>query len=1352
MAENKEKKDKKEKKDAKKIKKAVSGDSDDEDSKKEKEKEKEPELTDLPGIGPAIASKLESAGVYDLMSLAVMNPAVLSDTAGMGTGVARKAIVKARDLLELGFQDGMEFAKKRSNVNYITTGSEEFNALLGGKGVESRAITECYGAYGSGKCISKDTNVCYFNPDKMHVEQIQETYEKYKKDNEFRFEEGFAIPINSVKVLAWADGKFKITKATNLYREKVRKLFLVKTRRGRVLKVTGKHKLLSFNKGVNWKKTRDLKKGDLIASPKKINLTTKDIYTKEDSYFLGLFVAEGSSNPFSISTGSEKLKQWVCEYINKKFGYMPTVKKDNRRENICYTILLRKKTRRFLQGLDKCHAGDKFIPEEIFFSDDNVIMSFLGGYFEGDAEVSKNDISVTTKSKKLASQLSYLLLRLGVASSIKDKKVKGNLFKVVRICGEDRKKLKKILFKIKSFDCSLKNSSYGYPRKIVSFLSELYKQSIGGNRGRLRKTVGKANISRTVYSNLIDNYDSKVINEVTLNKMEKVFENQRDLFVGILNGLKRQELNTKSLRDIFPHLPFAFNSLAKDMNLKKNSIRNYYSRNLPKTKAELLKNLIVSKLKTRVDSLCLALEIIYEIKMFNWDTVESIKEIDYDDYVYDFVVPDGHSFLGGNMPTMMHNTQLGLTLAVNSQLPEEKGGANGKTVFIDTEGTFRPTRIKQIAEGVGASPEKVLKNILVARAFNSDHQMLLLEKIGEMVKDGEPIKLLIVDSLTAHFRAEFSGRGQLADRQQKLNRYMHNIIKLAETYNLAVYVTNQVMANPAQLFGDPTTAIGGNIVGHACLIGDSLIQLSDGSINEIRNMNQEEVVSGDFRDLKFNNNVSDNVFINPNVKKVYNIKTNHQINCSPLHKFFTIENFSIVEKEAKELKKGDFIMQAGKISITGKEQKLPCVNVKKICKFSKEDGKKISSSLKKEDITRKEICKKIGITSRQFRRVLNQGYPTDTKVFDALENHFSGRLKLKMVPVQTYKHRDLTMPQLMVPELSQICGYFLGDGNFESRGLRFKDERKSVLIYYQSLFKQIFNIDGKITKVKNKNCYCLSINSKEIKDLFQKIFLNIFNYIGKSKKEVVRGFIKGFVDAEGHINEKRVRITIAQKEKNILRYLQLFLLRFGIRSTIGFDIGKKNINILRIFNRDIANYLQIGFTSRNKQQALVRCIKKIENTYDKKMMPIKRTDVLDLLEQANLKPSKIIRSRSLKYNWINKRELEKAFNALMNAKINDRQIKQKIEFIFKLLNSDLSFEKIRDIQVEKNNGELFYDFSVPESENYVANGFVVHNSTYRIYLRRGKKDSRVAKLVDSPNLPDNEAIFHITKEGIRDKK
>ena len=160
-------------------------------------------------------------------------------------------------------------------------------------------------------------------------------------------------------------------------------------------------------------------------------------------------------------------------------------------------------------------------------------------------------------------------------------------------------------------------------------------------------------------------------------------------------------------------------------------------------------------------------------------------------------------------------TQIAHILAVRTQLPKDKGGCGGEVVYIDTEGTFRPERIIQIANGLGLDATKVLKNIKVARAYNSDHQMLLAERVDDLIKkQGINIKLIIIDSLTAHFRAEFIGRGTLAERQQKLNRHMHSLIKLADMHNAAVYVTNQVMSKPDQFFGDPTEAIGGHIVAH----------------------------------------------------------------------------------------------------------------------------------------------------------------------------------------------------------------------------------------------------------------------------------------------------------------------------------------------------------------------------------------------------------------------------------------------------------------------------------------------------------------------------------------------------------
>jgi DNA repair protein RadA len=158
-------------------------------------------------------------------------------------------------------------------------------------------------------------------------------------------------------------------------------------------------------------------------------------------------------------------------------------------------------------------------------------------------------------------------------------------------------------------------------------------------------------------------------------------------------------------------------------------------------------------------------------------------------------------------------TQWAFQLSVMTQLPKEKGGLNGNVLYIDSENSFRPERVIQIAKARGLDPDKTLKNIFVARAYNADHQMLLAEKAVEMIRE-KNVKLIIVDSLTSQFRSEFIGRGMLADRQQKLNKHMHTLMKLAEMENIAVLVTNQVMSRPDILFGDPTAPIGGNIVGH----------------------------------------------------------------------------------------------------------------------------------------------------------------------------------------------------------------------------------------------------------------------------------------------------------------------------------------------------------------------------------------------------------------------------------------------------------------------------------------------------------------------------------------------------------
>lgn len=163
-------------------------------------------------------------------------------------------------------------------------------------------------------------------------------------------------------------------------------------------------------------------------------------------------------------------------------------------------------------------------------------------------------------------------------------------------------------------------------------------------------------------------------------------------------------------------------------------------------------------------------------------------------------------------------TQIVHQLCVNVQLPYEQGGLDGNALYIDTEGTFRPERIIQMADARDLDYNQILKNITVGRAYNSDHQILLTRDASKIIKDRN-IKLIIVDSLISHFRSEYIGRGTLAPRQQILNSHIHDLLRLTESYDeLAVIVTNQVSSKPDVFYGNPITHTGGHIVAHGATI------------------------------------------------------------------------------------------------------------------------------------------------------------------------------------------------------------------------------------------------------------------------------------------------------------------------------------------------------------------------------------------------------------------------------------------------------------------------------------------------------------------------------------------------------
>ncbi|MFH1306887.1 MAG: DNA repair and recombination protein RadA [Candidatus Micrarchaeota archaeon] len=780
-------------------------------------------LEDLPGIGAVSAEKLRKAGYIDFEKIASSSPYELEEVADIGVETAKKAISAARDALEMGYETADMILERRKEIRRITTGSKELDALIGG-GAETMAITEAYGKFASGKCVSSDTPVFYFNSEEPHLKSIEEVWEKYH-GQEKEFDTGLACkPNHPISVLSLGqNGLMQKSKVSNLYREKVSKIIEVKTNRGAVLKITKQHPLLTLGKkGLEWKSCGFISEGDFVASAAAVPFGGKSQISEDDSYFLGLFVAEGASNPLSITNFDEKINQKLHDYLREKFGHEPKFYSERGR------TLLRNEAIPLLGKLASTNSSTKFVPDSVLAGSDDIVRSFLSGYVDGDGFLS-NCPELCTKSPLLASQLTYLLARIGVSCSVRTKKVDESLFYRVFVAEQESKSNMKEALTASTKDRSLiswkndvKHTAFGAPSAPAGALLRRIHAKLSGTK-RKSNRFGKKNLREGKYFSLYWNYLARKPASISIPRESlRLAASFYDDKLAAM-GKHYEELKNPSSEKILPALseiPFQNSDIYGKLGMKKQTFENYFVRGVPKERQTQVAQAIRDAIGEAVSDK----ELLHDLRTlrmlaygeFAWEKVISISEVEYDDYVYDLTVEGTHNFVGGFKPMLLHNSQLGFQLAVNVQKKEEEGGIGEDTqvLFIDSESTFRPERIKQLAEGQGMDAEKVLKNIHVAKAINSDHQMILVDKADEMVRKNN-IRLIVIDSLTSHFRADYVGRGALGERQQKLNKHVHTLQRLADQNNLAVYITNQVMDNPGLMFGDPTTPVGGHVLAHA---------------------------------------------------------------------------------------------------------------------------------------------------------------------------------------------------------------------------------------------------------------------------------------------------------------------------------------------------------------------------------------------------------------------------------------------------------------------------------------------------------------------------------------------------------
>ena len=772
------------------------------------------ELDTLPGVGPATKQKLKDAGIETILDLATSGPMDIADAVDIDVSKAVELNNKARKKLvelhrlEPDFINAADLLVKRKAIDRISTGSKNLDDLLGG-GIETWAMTEFYGEFGSGKCVAGDTKVFYSNDSNLHFEPISATYDKYKsRYGEQPFEGGFVVPLREVNVVGLNS---RLTPASYLYRERVSSILSVSTEQGRALRLGKPHMAMVLSgAGLLWVPAGALHPGDKIATPKSILLPGSAMISNDDAYFLGFYVAEGTRNPFSITNTDERLIEWTRKYVRKRFGFDPTV---SRSRGGAAVVLLRNPVKALLGDLSGCDSYTKFVPDSVLNGNEDTVRHFLAGYLEGEGRVKDGGVQVSSNSKSLIEGVSYLLSRIGVASTFGVKKASTGPHYRLRIAGFDREKISQIPFKSKkSSHVKTRNSRHGVPAG--DLLRGAYKSAVSSSRWHVRRE-GALRKNGTLHKVLTRSaYGKKGMSEPQLIAAIGFFNEVCDRLAQNLDDLRNATLETgPGFKHYATSLSFPANVLSRPLGLSKSGLNNYFSRGVPEGRLEAFRAAAAKEIERRLGVLKTAVAAVEQAMKFNWDTVKEIHEVNYNDFVYDFEVPDGHAFVSGNLPTVLHNSQVCHTLSVMAQQPRGEGGLDAGSIYIDTEGTFRPERIQEIAEARGMDAEKVLSRITVARAYNSAHQELIVKDLGRVIEPNK-VKLVILDSAVAHYRAEFLGRGTLAERQQRLNRFMHQLLRTAEIYNIAVVVTNQVQAAPDSFFGDPTRPTGGHVVAH----------------------------------------------------------------------------------------------------------------------------------------------------------------------------------------------------------------------------------------------------------------------------------------------------------------------------------------------------------------------------------------------------------------------------------------------------------------------------------------------------------------------------------------------------------
>jgi mRNA degradation ribonuclease J1/J2/transcriptional regulator with XRE-family HTH domain len=519
-----------------------------------------------------------------------------------------------------------------------------------------------------------------------------------------------------------------------------------------------------------------------------------------------------------------------------------------------------------------------------------------------------------------------------------------------------------------------------------------------------------------------------------------------------------------------------------------------------------------------------------------------------------------------------------------------------------------------------------------------------------------------------------------------------------------------------------------------CLAEDTIVQLSDGELIKVKDVDKSSYINT--IDFENGNNVNALAKKSKHLGRIiYKIKTSFgEIESTGEHIFYILDGLDIIEKKAKELEIGDFLIRSRKIDFIGKKQELPHIHVRRVAKVSKKGLEVIKQKRREMRLTQKDLAKKVGLSKfyGEFERGKN-GIEIRrlNRILESLDidiNTFSKKFI-------SYK-KGITIPKETSESLLQLLGYVIGDGSWyfnsnNSPYLEIGDKDKKNLDLYKKLAKSVFNNDPRIVK-KHTNILYLSTY---VGKLFYQISPHVFSkaYTRKIPKIVhmvplneLAAFLRGIYDAEGCFRTHTIVLTSTSKD--IIETTRLLLLRFGILSWIYEFIepnSKRKAYQLNITHNESLHLFikNIGFGSKAKQKKLEDFLK--ENKKSKieqlELIPFNGNYLKDALNKMKISTWDFQKGKTPINHYTNgkhypsKNKMIKILKFL--KKCNKGNEKEKVCFIKKIekiLSENLIFSPIKSIQ-HKKGSTVVYDFEVPGYSSFLANGFLVHNSVPGAY-------------------------------------